>query len=451
MEPPVLWLRYLPAFFRKKIEHRPNLLKILNNTGWLFFDKILRMFLGLLVGVWVARYLGPEQFGVFNYAAAIVSLFTAVATLGLNNIVVRDLVRNQEDSPQTLGTGFVLQIIGGLAAYFMAVALVAIIRPDNKIAIAAVAILGLGAIFKSTDVIKYWYESKVQSKYVVWVESSIFLFSLTIKVVLIISEAPLLAFVFIALIESVLIALVLIKVYTSQGFSLRDWVFDYKRAKCLLLDSWPLILSGLAAMIYMRIDQIMLGKLIGDEAVGVYSAALRISELWYFIPISIVGSVFPAIIEAKSANLTIYRQRMESLLTLMVGLALAIALPVTLLAPWLINLLYGAEYSNSSQILVIHVWSGLFVFLGVASARWFIAENLQRFTFYRTLAGCIVSVALNFLLIPAYGPTGAAVASVVAQAVASVFFNSINSKTRPLFVMQMKAMVGFNIWNRTPL
>lgn len=439
MNSPVFWLRHLPAGLRAKIEHRPNLLKILGNTGWLFFDKILRMGMGLLVGVWVARYLGPEQFGLFNYAAAIVALFTAIASLGLNSIVVRDLVKNPEEANSTLGTAFLLQLIGAGLALSSAAIAVSIMRPGDETAGIIVAIFGFAMVFKATDVIRYWFESRVQSKYTVWVENAAFLVSSATKVALIISAAPLIAFVWIVLAEAALVAFLLLAVFIQQGNKLGAWKYQYERAKSLLRDSWPLVLSGIAVMLYMRIDQIMLGQLMDDEAVGVYSAAVRISEVCYFIPLTIVASVFPSIIEARKKNRELYQQHLKRLFELMVILALALALPISFMSEWIMAILYGQGFSDSAQVLLIHVWTGLFVFSGVVSSRWFIVENLQKYTFYRTFAGCVVNIGLNFILIPKYGPIGSAWASVISQAMASVFFNAFSARTRPLFYMQIRA------------
>ena len=437
---PAFWLRYLPTALRSKIEHRSNLLKILNNTGWLFFDKILRMGVGLFVGVWVARYLGPEQFGLFNYATAIVALFAAIATLGLNNIVVRDLVSQTEDANVTLGTAFVLQMIGGSLAFLAAVVVITFIRPDDSTARIIVVIFGLAMVFKATDVVRYWFESKVQSKYVVWVENAAFLLFATIKVILIFSGARLITFAWIVLAETILVALLLLVIYGYQGHYLKAWKFQCGRAKNLLRDSWPLIISGLTVTLYMRIDQIMLGQLLGDKAVGVYSAAVRLSEVWYFIPVTIAASVYPAIIQARKQSIQLYNARLQNLFELMALIALVLALPISFMSEFIMSLLYGPGFAESAQVLVIHVWTGFFVFSGVVSSRWFVVENLQKYIFYRTLAGCGVNIGLNFLLIPKYGPAGSAWASVISQATASFLFNVAHKKTRPLFLMQLQAM-----------
>lgn len=433
------WLRCLPATLRAKIEHRPNLQKILGNTGWLFADKILRMGMGLLVGVWMARYLGPEQFGLFNYATAIAALFTAVATLGLNNIVVRDLVKHPEDANATLGTACLLQLISGVLATGAAVITVSIMRPDDATARIMVAIVSSAMVFKASDVIRYWFEARVQSKYTVWVENVAFLIFAAIKVWLILATAPLLKFVWVVLAEAGLVAAFLLLIYTQQGNQISAWRCHCSRAKTLLNDSWPLILSGLATMFYMRIDQIMLGQMLGNEAVGIYSAAVRLTEVWYFIPMTIAASVFPTIIESRKKSHVLYHQRLNKLFELMIVLALALALPISFMSQWIMAVLYGHGYDDSAHVLVIHVWTGLFVFSGVASSRWFIAENLQKYTFYRTLAGCLVNIGLNIVFIPRYGPIGSAWASVVSQSVASVFFNFLNTKTRPVFYMQIQA------------
>ena len=175
---------------------------------------------------------------------------------------------------------------------------------------------------------------------------------------------------------------------------------------------------------------------------GLYSAAVRLSELWYFIPMAVVSSVFPSIVEARSSCVDLYKKRLIQLFKLMTLMSLMLAVPISFMSDWIVQKLYGEGYSSSGVILLIHIWSGVFVFSGVASSRWFISENLQRFTFYRTLAGCLVSVALNYYLIPVYGVVGSAFASVVSQATASFLFNAFSFQTRPLFKMQFEGFFG---------
>ena len=435
-------LRFLPVKLRRNLEQRHGLTNILNNIIWLFFDKFIRLGVGLLVGVWIARYLGPEQFGLLNYALAFVTLFTAVASLGLNSIVVRDLVQDPANADTTMGTSFVLSVLGGFSAFCLSLLAISYARPDDELAKFIVVLLSLLMVFKATDVVRYWFESQVQSKYVVWMENGLFLVFAAIKIVLIVAEAPLLAFIWALFAEGLLVSTGLMIVYARQGGEIRAWRAQISRVKNLIKDSWPLILSGLAIMVYMRIDQIMLGQMLDDESVGIYSAAVKISEVWYFIPMTIVASVFPSIIEAKKQGEARYYQRLQKLSGLMLLLALAGAIPMTFLSAWITDLLFGNAYQLAGSVLAIHIWSGLFVFLGLASGEWFIIEGLQKYYFYRTILGAFVNIGLNFIMIPKFGIIGAAWATVVAQLCSNILFNIFNRKTRVIFFMQCKSILA---------
>lgn len=216
---------------------------------------------------------------------------------------------------------------------------------------------------------------------------------------------------------------------------------DTPLAKSLVKESWPLILSGVTIMIYMRIDQIMLGEMVGNQAVGIYSAATRISEIWYFIPMAVVSSVSPAIFAAKQNSETLYVKRIKQLLRLMVLISLVIALPMSFLSGTIITILFGNGYAEAGQVLAIHIWASLFVFMGVATSPWFIAEGLTHLSLRRTLMGAITNVVLNLFLIPAYAGIGAAIATVISQAFASFFSNLTHAKTRNLFLIQLQSLL----------
>jgi len=438
-------VKLIPAFLHRRIAHRPNLVKIVDNIGWLFFDKVLRMGVGLFVGVWIARYLGPEQFGLFSLATAFVALFGAVAGLGLQGIVVRDILRDPACKEEILGTAAMLQFVGGLLAYGLLLGTIFWLRSDDFLARALVAILGSTMLFKASEVAIYWFESQVLSKYIVWVQNGCFLVFAAIKVMLILSNAPLMAFAWATMAEALLVAMLMLVMLGLRGPGLQQLRAKLVRAKRLLTDSWPLLFSGIAIVIYMRIDQIMLGQIVGDEAVGIYSAALRISEVWYFIPAVIVASVFPAILEAKKRSESQYYQRLQHLYDLMVLLSVGVALPMTVLSTPIVTLLYGEAFAESGQVLAIHIWAAVFVFLGVASNNWFLVEGRQILSFQRTVLGAVVNVALNFLLIPAYGPVGAAVATVISQGTAAWLFDVMQPVTRRMFFMKIKAFNFFRL------
>jgi O-antigen/teichoic acid export membrane protein len=430
----------IPAFVHRRIAHRPNLVKIADNIGWLFFDKVLRMGVGLLVGVWVARYLGPEQFGLLNFALAFTGLFGAIATLGLQGIVVRDIVRDPDGAKATLGTAAILHLLGGFLTFLLILFTIAQLRPDDPLARTIVAILGSMMLLKVSQIAVYWFESQVQSKYIVWVQNSVFLLFALVKVLLILREAALIAFVWAMLAEAAVVAIALLVVMGARGQALSRLRVSVIRANALLRDSWPLILSSIAIMLYMKIDQIMLGQMIGDEAVGIYSAAVRISEVWYFIPMVVVASVFPAILEAKNRSNTLYYARLQQLYDLMVLLSVSVALPMTFIATPLVVLLFGAPYAASGTVLAIHIWASVFVFLGVASSKWFLAENRQLLSLQRTVLGAIANVGLNLWLIPFYGPVGAAIATVGSYAIAAFLSDVLNRETRTMFVMKLHSL-----------
>ncbi|MBT5912197.1 MAG: flippase [Rhodospirillaceae bacterium] len=432
-------LKFIPQSLQGYIAQHPQFSKILENIGWLFFDKILRMGLGLLIGVWIARYLGPEQFGSLSFAIAFTWLFGAVSTLGLPEIVVRDLVRKPDTKLETLGTTAALLFLGGVLTYCLILITIFWIRPEDQLAKILVAILGSTMLFKASEIAVYWFESQVISKYTVWVQNGSFLIFAGIKVLLILNGTPLIAFAWITLGEASIAAIMLSIMLGIHGPRLRQLCVSLARAKILLKDSWPLLLSSIAVVVYMKIDQIMLGQMVGDEAVGIYSAAVRISEVWYFIPTMIVASVFPAILKARNSSEEQYYKKLQHLFDLMLWLSIGIALPMTFLSESVIKILFGETYLDASSILSIHIWASVFVFLGVASSKWFIAENRQILSFQRTTIGALANVILNFLFIPQFQAVGAATATIISYAIATIISDLFQAETRFIFFMKIES------------
>ncbi|MFN6496004.1 MAG: flippase [Nostoc sp. DedQUE01] len=425
------------------LKSRTGLRAIVTNTGWLFVDRILRMGVGLIVGVWVARYLGVQQYGLFNYVAAFVALFSPFATLGLDRVVVRDIVRSRSSKDQILGTTFWLKLFGGVSSLLLAVGVIYVLRPDEKMTVWLVAILASAGIFQAVDTIDFWFQSQLLSKYTVVAKNTAFIIATLVKIALINIQAPLIAFAWVTLAEFSLGAVGLAIAYRVNGYSVQLWRWNFSVAKALLKDSWPLILSSMSIIIYMKIDQIMLGEMIGNTAVGIYSAASRISEVWYFIPTAIVSSVSPTIYAAKQTSEALYYQRIKQLLRLMVVISLLIAIPMSFLSGSIITMLFGNGYLAAGQVLAIHIWASLFVFMGVATSPWFIGEGLTHLSLNRTLLGAIMNIWLNFLLIPKYGGVGAAIATVISQSFATFFSHAFHPKTRKIFQMQIKSLLPF--------
>ena len=409
----------MPLFVRKRLEGRLDLQKVIGNTGWLFSDKILRMGVGLFIGAWIARYLGPAQFGLMNYAGSFVALFSAFSSMGLDGIVVRNLVREPSCQNEALGTALVLKFIGSIVTLSLSIVTIFILRPGDYLTHWLVGIAGAATIFQAFDAIDFWFQAKVQSKYTVYARNAAFLLVSTLKVALIILKAPLIAFAWANFAEVALGSIGLILAYQKSGHSIRALKSSAAHAKLLLRDSWPLILSGLVGMIYLRIDQVMLGQMAGAREVGVYSAAVRIAEAWYFVPMAVSASVFPSVVEAKSLGDDRFYKRLQKFYNLMALMGYAVALPVTFLAGWIMKTLFGAAYSEAGPMLAVLIWAGLFVNLGVARSSFLMTMNWTRVHFMTMVWGALVNVVLNLLLIPHYGGMGAVIASLIAYWVAA--------------------------------
>jgi polysaccharide transporter, PST family len=425
-----------------KFEIRSDSCTILSNLGWLFTDRIIRMGLGLLVGVWVARYLGVQQFGVLNYAIAFVAIFSSFSTLGLDVVVIRSIVREPEKRMQILGTTFWLKLFGGVSALVLAVGCIAIVHHDDQLTISLVAILSSIGIFQVFDTIDLWFQSQVQSKYTVLAKNIAFVIVTLIKIIFIKTKAPLIAFAWLSLGEVGLGAIGLMICYKIKGYSPWLWPLSFPLVKTLLNESWPLILAGISTVIYMRIDQIMIGEMIGNKALGIYSAATRISEIWYFIPIAISSSVNPSIFAAKEKSETLYYQKIENLLRILMLISIVIAIPMSFMSSTLISVLFGNSYAQAGKILAIHIWSSFFVFMGIGISTWFAAEGLIKFELRNTLFGLIINVFLNLFLIPAYAGVGAALATVISQSVATFFVHKTHPKTRKIFDIQVRLLLN---------
>ena len=420
------------------LKNNKGFIKYFRNTSWVLAEKVFRMFVGMFVAVWVARYLGPSQFGLLSYAISFVGLFTSISTLGLDNIIVRELVVNEEKRDLFIGTAFLLKFLGAILVLIMLYIAIQF-TTIGKFTQTLIFIIASSCVFQSFNVIDFHFQSKVLSKYIVFANSIVFLISSILKVVLIFVNAPLVYFAIIILVDSFFLAIAYLFFYDKNHLSFIDWKFNKAIAYSLLKDSWPLILSGLVVSLYMKIDQVMIKEMLGDNSVGQYSAAVKLSEAFYFIPVVISASVFPAILNAKKNNTSLYNSRLQKLFDMMVWTGVCIALPMSFLSNWIINLLYGEAYSESGEVLMIHIWTGVFVFLGVSSSKWFVSENLQKYTFYRTLSGAIINIILNLLLIPVLSIYGAALASLISQFVASYLFNFLNIKTIKIFKMQTNA------------
>lgn len=441
--------RIFPNSIIRLITQQSGLRKIILNVGWLFVDNVAAVASGFLVGAWVARYLEPARYGAYNYALAIVALFTPLVALGLKDIVVRDIVRAPEDKDVILGTTFGLQFVGGVVALGIVIGIAQITRPDDAYARWLIAVLASQFIFQAFSItLGYWFNSQVQAKYIVWANNIGLVFYTIVRIVLILSKAPLISFAWVSLGQVIVYAVAMVIFYRLSGQTPLAWRVNFSRAKRLLGNSWPLLVSGLAIMVYLRVGQVMLGNMVDEKTLGHYSAAIRLSEFWFFIPVAISSSVFPSIIRSQeNDDDKVYQQRMQLFYDVMTGIAYSIVIPLAFFAPLLIKILYGQDYITAGPILRIHALSLLFVFLGTARSRWLIAEDLVRFNMLVTVLGALTNIAMNFVLIPRFGGLGAAWAVLISQMVSTYLTSILSKRLWPVFGQQsLSLLVPFRLF-----
>lgn len=389
------------------------------NTAWLMGEKVLRMFMGLFVGIWVARYLGPEQFGLLSYAQSFVFLFTAIATLGLDSIVVRELVKDNSQRNVLLGTAFTLKLIGSLCILPLLWLGVQFTSNDSYTNL-LIFIVASGTIFQSFNVIDFYYQSSVLSKYVAFANTITLAISSIVKIVLILNEASLLAFAIVGVFDTVILALGLIYFYWQKTHhSLREWQFNKVVAKRLLADSWPLILSSVMISISMRVDQVMIKNMLSDTELGYYAAAVRVSEAWFFIPAIICGSIYPSIINSyKNSSKNSFNRRKMILYTSLTLVGIIVSAFVTTFSDFIILSLFGSKYSSSIEVLKIVVWVGVIVCFGSAWSLVQVIMNRQKFMMLFEIMSVSLNVIFNYFLIKRYGLNGAAFSTILSVLVA---------------------------------
>ena len=428
-----------------QLKHHSGFRKYFANTSWLLGERALRMAVSLFVGIYVARYLGPERFGLLSYALSFVGIFVALATLGLDEVVVRELIKTPEQREKILGTSFLLKLVGTLLMW--AAILVAIPLTENDLQTnILIIIIAFGVFFQAFNVIDLSFQAEVKSKYVVHAQFIQIIVSSTIKIILIVNEAPLIWFASVLFLDAIVLALGLVFTYLHNSNKIFSWKWSYETSKHLLHDSWPLIFAGIVVSVYMKIDQLMIKEMLGAKEVGLYAAAVKLSEAWYFIPMAIASSLYPAIINARVYQKEVYYQKIQNLFDLMVWIAVSIALPTTFLSTLVVEFLYGKEYLGSSSVLIIHIWTAVFVFLGVASSKYLLAENFIKKTFYRTFIGALLNIIMNYYLIGIIGIQGAAISTLVSHFFAAYFYDILDKDLRIMFIMKTKSLFFYSLY-----
>jgi O-antigen/teichoic acid export membrane protein len=426
------------------VTHRqhPYFKRIISNIGWLTVDRIVRLGFGVLITIAIARHLGPERFGQLNYGMAMLALIGMFASMGLDSVVQRDLVRIPDGRDRLLGTCFTLKAIAGIASYLLLIVIVwrSVREPTTR---AVCLIVGLALFANGTFTFDNWFQSQTQAKFSVYTQNLAFFAASAVRIVLLYLGAGLVAFAWALSSEPILGAILSVILFRVVVGPLRNWRFDGLIARKWLVESWPLLLSGLAIIVYTRIDQIMLAHLASDRALGVYSAAVKVSEVGYFVPSILATSFFPSIVRTQKLDSQTYNIRRQYYFDLSVVLAVGIALPTALLSRPIVHLLYGSSYAEAVPILCALAWATVFVFTGGARQQYLICEGHMKFSFAATLAAAILNIGLNILLIPRYQGFGAAIATLISYGLSAVFSSFFY---RPTWLMGWEQLKAFNLF-----
>ncbi len=420
------------------------------NIGWVSAGRLLRMGGSLVVGTMVVRYLGPTQYGAFSYAFAIYGLFNIVSNLGLDVLVVSEIALTQDiaEEEQVLGTAFWLKIIASIITTVAAILYAWLAHPGDTAVIVIVAMLSGASISQGLDVVDFFFQAKTRSRLTVLPQLLVFFLSNIARLLAVFCKASLLTFGLIASLEILGTEIALALVYTFHHRNLSKWRFRREKSVAMLKASWPLLIASLLVIVYMRTDQIVLGNLCSKAVVGQYASASRLSEIWYAIPTLICTSVMPRLLRRKEAAPEIYYGRLQKLYDLLVIVSVALALAVTLLGKYIVLLLFGTAYLPAVDILRVHIWTGPFVFLGVASGMQLVHEGLTRIALQRSIAGALANVALNYALVPRFGGIGSAMATLITQATVSYLLDGVNRSTRHIFWMKTRALFGAWLFRR---
>lgn len=412
--------------------------KIIRNVSWILAERVTQILLSLIIGVLSARYLGPSGFGLLNYSLSLMALFIALCQLGLSDIVIRDIVQNPQKAAERLGTGIMMSAIAGAVSIIFVIITVLLLEPGNQLLFMVTILLSISLIFRSFELIDVWFQANLQSKYVSIAKMITSLLVAGWKASLLLMQASVLWFAFSTTLEALVLALLLLYMYKRQGG--KRWTFSLPVSRSMLAQSYHLIISGLMITLYTKLGQIMIGKLLGESDAGIYAAAIRLSDLWFILPLAIINSARPIIMEQKLRDHQQYIRRLRQLYALIIWIGIVVSVTFTLSSGWLVELLYGEAYSRAAGVLSINIWAGIFSMLGTARSIWIVSENYQRYVKLYIMFGTLTNVLFNWLLIPVVGIYGASWATLFAQMMVAIIAPLFFKKTRISAIHMLEAL-----------
>lgn len=421
------------------MDNTVDLKKIFGNSMWQIGEKIINMLLSVIVTSIIARYLGVENYGLVNYIISTVLLFTAFSTLGMEKITIKDLIEKKDTEENILGTSIFIRLIGGIILIVISQITIYILNGNNSLALIIALLMGMCMLFRAFEVIEYYLQAHMKLKIISIIRFISTLIVLGSRILVVIFDLGMIGFAATYLIDAIVVAL-LLYIWYKKNLKIK-LKFSTKYAKNVLSKCWYVAISSLLVTLYMKIDQVMLGAMLDSTTEnGIYSAAVRIAEMWYFIPTAIIASFQPIIVLKKKESELLYEKAMQKLYNIIATVGIIFGIGISLFGNIAINILYGQEYMAAADILKISAWAGLFATLGTARSVWLVNENLQKYTLVYTIAGSITNISLNYLLIPTMGAKGAAIATLVAQFVTNILALLPFKKTRKSSFMIIKSI-----------
>ena len=400
---------------------------VVKNASWLIAGRIAQMLISLVVGLLTARYLGPSNYGLINYANAYTAFFMAFCTLGINSVLVQEFINHPEQEGAAIGSTLVMRAISSFCSAGVIIGIVSILEKDEPTTIAVTALCSIGLLFNIFETFNYWFQSKLQSK----VTSIVILVSYAVtalyKIILLALNKSVLWFAFSTALDYICIGILLIIAYKKyQGQRLS---FSKDISKRILKKSVPFILPSLMVSIYGYADKFMLKQMLNEESIGFYSSATAICSMWTFVLTAIIDSMYPTIMESHKTDKEMFEKRNRLLYAIVFYVSVAVSLFFTVFADKIVAVLYGQAYLPAAAPLRVVTWYTAFSYLGVARNAWIVCENKQKLLKYIYIVSALSNVVLNYFFIPSMGPTGAALASLITQIlttlVVPLFFKDI--------------------------
>lgn len=427
-------------YISKKMHLSATKQKVISNLMWSVAGKVFNLLGGLLIGIIVARYLGDEQYGEMNYVIGFVALFQPFAMFGLDSIEIREEAKGKIPFQTIIGTAFVLKVILGIICTIIALSCSFFLETDSRI-VTLVCIYSLTIILNSFNVIRNHFMALVRNKYVVKSEINRTLWGMLIKAILLYLDASLTWFIFAYTFDVVLLTSGYIYSYRHEIGSLSEWHFDYSYAKYLLRESFPLVLTYAAVIVYQRIDQVMIGNLIDKRSVAYFSIAAKFVEIMVFISTMLVQTLTPILINARERSRDEYIDKGQKFMNITFWIALLSAACMALCSEYVVSWTYGNQYIPAVVILQILAFKAASFALSSTAGAMIVIEGLQRQTFLRDVLGCICCICLNFWFLPKYGIIAAAFVAIISNLTAGYISGVFIPSYRHLFIQQTKAIL----------